>query len=215
MLLQDSAYIYVGGLSLELTEGDVITIFSQYGEIMDIHLPRDKDTGKKRGFGFLMYADQRSTVLAVDNLNGTTVLDRTLRVDHVKQYNQPKVRDDEGELQEAEQPSLNAAPRMIEAEAEDDDIDLEDPMAAYISSSRKKESSEDRARRKEEKRRRKEERELKRMRKERRESKGRHEHDPEHRPTSDHHRSRPRTRSRSPSPRRSSHHDRHREHRDR
>lgn len=29
---KDSAYIYVGGLDYELTEGDVVTIFSQFGE---------------------------------------------------------------------------------------------------------------------------------------------------------------------------------------
>ncbi|KPV73996.1 uncharacterized protein RHOBADRAFT_6771, partial [Rhodotorula graminis WP1] len=80
---KDSAYVNVGGLPPNLTEGDVITIFSQYGEIVDINMPRDPQTGKPRGFAWLMYADQRSTVLAVDNLNGATVLGRTLRVDHV------------------------------------------------------------------------------------------------------------------------------------
>ncbi|KAF7775794.1 hypothetical protein Agabi119p4_4187 [Agaricus bisporus var. burnettii] len=52
---KDSAYIFVGGLSYDLSEGDVITIFSQYGEIMDVNLPRDKETGKTKGFGFVMY----------------------------------------------------------------------------------------------------------------------------------------------------------------
>lgn len=66
----------------------MITIFSQYGEPVDVNLPRDKQTGKTRGFGFLMYEDQRSTVLAVDNLNGAKVLGRTLRVDHVTKYKQ-------------------------------------------------------------------------------------------------------------------------------
>ncbi|KAK0499594.1 hypothetical protein EDD18DRAFT_1329768, partial [Armillaria luteobubalina] len=89
---KDSAYIYVGGLNYELTEGDVITIFSQYGEVANVNLPRDKATGKQRGFGFLMYEDQRSTVLAVDNLNGAKVLGKTLRVDHVRDY-----KDAEGE----------------------------------------------------------------------------------------------------------------------
>ncbi|KDQ29624.1 hypothetical protein PLEOSDRAFT_11352, partial [Pleurotus ostreatus PC15] len=87
---KDSAYIFIGGLNFELTEGDVITIFSQYGEVMDVNMPRDKETGKPRGFAFLMYEDQRSTVLAVDNLNGAQVLEKTLRVDHVKNYKQPK-----------------------------------------------------------------------------------------------------------------------------
>jgi RNA-binding motif X-linked protein 2 len=36
---------------------------------MDLNLPRDKETGKTKDFGFFMYEDQRSTILAVDNLN--------------------------------------------------------------------------------------------------------------------------------------------------
>lgn len=80
---------------------------------MDVNLPRDKETGKTKGFGFLMYEDQRSTVLAVDNLNGANVLDRTLRVDHVKHYKQPKVKGEDGELVEPEEQSLNAKPELI------------------------------------------------------------------------------------------------------
>ncbi|PCH40951.1 hypothetical protein WOLCODRAFT_70930 [Wolfiporia cocos MD-104 SS10] len=110
---KDSAYIFIGGLHNELTEGDVIAIFSQYGEVMDVNLPRDKNTGKTRGFGFLMYEDQRSTILAVDNLNGAKVLERTLRVDHVKNYKQPKVKKEDGEWQEREEQSLNAKPEVI------------------------------------------------------------------------------------------------------
>jgi len=41
---------------------------------MDINLVRDKQTGKSRGYAFIAYEDQRSTVLAVDNLNGAKVL---------------------------------------------------------------------------------------------------------------------------------------------
>lgn len=127
---KDSAYVFAGGLSSDLTEGDVITIFSQwvhsshyslimntisrYGEIMDINMPRDKEAGKPRGFAFLMYEDQRSTVLAVDNLNGATVLGRTLRVDHVKNYKQPKTKNDDGEWVEAEEQNMNAKPQTIE-----------------------------------------------------------------------------------------------------
>ena len=80
---------------------------------MDVNLPRDKETGKTKGFGFLMYEDQRSTVLAVDNLNGAKVLDRTLRVDHVRNYKQPKVKGEDGEWADREEQSLNAKPEMI------------------------------------------------------------------------------------------------------
>jgi RNA-binding motif X-linked protein 2 len=59
-----------------------------------------------------MYEDQRSTILAVDNLNGANVLDKTLRVDHVKNYRQGK-RGEGGEWLEAEEQSFNVKPEMI------------------------------------------------------------------------------------------------------
>lgn len=40
-----SAYIFAGGLPYDLTEGDVLAIFSQYGELVDVNLVKDKDTG--------------------------------------------------------------------------------------------------------------------------------------------------------------------------
>merc|ERR1712126_204479 len=87
---KDSAWIFLGGLPYEMTEGDVICMFSQYGEPVHINLIRDHNTGKSKGFGFLCYMDQRSTILALDNLNATKVLGRTIRVDHVHQYKLPK-----------------------------------------------------------------------------------------------------------------------------
>jgi len=103
-------------------------------------MPRDKDTGKTKGFGFLMYEDQRSTILAVDNLNGARVLEKTLRVDHVKNYKQPKVKNEDGEWVDPEEQSFNAKPQLIEDVAEESDssavtgasIDPEDPMRDYL-----------------------------------------------------------------------------------
>ncbi len=45
----------------------------RWGELVDVRLMRDRKTGKSRGFGFIAYEDQRSTVLAVDNFNGAEV----------------------------------------------------------------------------------------------------------------------------------------------
>ncbi|KAM7301488.1 RNA-binding motif protein, X-linked 2 isoform X1 [Ixodes scapularis] len=91
---KDSAWIFVGGLDYELTEGDIICVFSQFGEIVNINLIRDKKTGKSKGYCFLCFEDQRSTVLSVDNLNGISLCQRTLRVDHVENYRPPKDSDD-------------------------------------------------------------------------------------------------------------------------
>merc|ERR1712137_1435044 len=88
-----SAWIYVGGLSFELSEGDVIAVFSQYGEIVNMNLVRDAKTGKSKGFAFICYEDQRSTVLAVDNFNGAKLLGRTLRCDHCASYHEEQKKD--------------------------------------------------------------------------------------------------------------------------
>lgn len=90
---RDTAYIYIGGLPFDLSEGDIITIFSQFGEPTFVNLIRDKETGKSRGFAFLKYEDQRSTDLAVDNLGGTTIMGRMIQVDHTRYKN----KDDENE----------------------------------------------------------------------------------------------------------------------
>lgn len=88
---RDTAFIYIGGLPFELSEGDIITIFSQYGEPVWIKLARDKETGKSRGFAWIKYEDQRSCDLAVDNLGGASIMDRIIRVDHARY----KPKDDE------------------------------------------------------------------------------------------------------------------------
>ena len=43
---KDSAWIFIGGLPYDLSEGDVICVFSQFGEIVHINLVRDLNTGK-------------------------------------------------------------------------------------------------------------------------------------------------------------------------
>ncbi|KAG8805118.1 hypothetical protein FRC17_005717 [Serendipita sp. 399] len=143
---KDSAYIFVGGLNFELTEGDVITVFSQYGEIVDIDMPRDKATGKRRGFAFLMYEDQRSTVLAVDNLNGAELLGRTLRVDHTLNYKQKELVD--GKWVDRETERLNVKPQAIEDERDEPEsdsasslasVDKEDPMRDYLLAQKREE----------------------------------------------------------------------------
>ncbi|KZV15546.1 hypothetical protein F511_32196 [Dorcoceras hygrometricum] len=96
---KDSAYVYAGGLPFDLTEGDLLAVFAQYGEIVDVNLVRDKGTGKSKGFAFLAYEDQRSTILAVDNLNGAQILGRTVRVDHVTKYKKLEEEDEETKQQ--------------------------------------------------------------------------------------------------------------------
>lgn len=100
---KQSAYVYVGGIPFDLTEGDLLAVFAQYGEIVDVNLVRDKGTGKSKGFAFVAYEDQRSTNLAVDNLNGAQILGRIIRVDHVSKYKKKEEEDEELEQQKREE----------------------------------------------------------------------------------------------------------------
>ncbi|KAK3524439.1 hypothetical protein QTP70_028661 [Hemibagrus guttatus] len=121
---KDSAWIFIGGFPYELTEGDIICVFSQYGEIVNINLVRDKKTGKSKGFCFLCYEDQRSTILAVDNFNGIKIKGRTLRVDHVSNYRPPKDSEDIDDLtrnlrEQGCAPTVVSSPK---SESEDEDL---------------------------------------------------------------------------------------------
>ena len=53
---------------------DTLINDSRYGEVVNINLVRDKVTGKAKGFAFICYENQQSTILAVDNFNGIKVL---------------------------------------------------------------------------------------------------------------------------------------------
>jgi RNA-binding motif X-linked protein 2 len=155
----DTAFIYIGGLPFELSEGDIITIFSQYGEPVFINLVRDKETGKSKGFCFLKYEDQRSCDLAVDNLGGANVMGRVLRVDHTryKKKDDEDLRDNthgESYIKDEDKVEIDLSsdatdgdkspqrPRLKEEEelaalmnAEDDD----DPMRGYLIEKKKEE----------------------------------------------------------------------------
>merc|ERR1712029_586849 len=103
--------------------GDVICMFSQYGEVVHINLIRDHTSGKSRGFGFLCYMDQRSTVLAVDNMGGVKVLRQLIRVDHVHTYKLPK------DLEKLDQDKKKlfmegCAPKPISADEESSEEEL-------------------------------------------------------------------------------------------
>ena len=160
---RDTAYIHIGGLPLDLSEGDVLLIFSQYGNPTDVKLARDKDSGKSRGFGWLKYEDQRSCDLAVDNLSGASVLGRLLSVDHARYKMKDGERETVGEEEEdgtgreGERTGGKRRRSSEESESEEErsmikeEVDLakllrehdeDDPMKAYLVQEKRKEVEE-------------------------------------------------------------------------
>ncbi|KAK7137914.1 hypothetical protein R3I94_013532 [Phoxinus phoxinus] len=69
--------IFVGGLKENIEENDLTDYFSQFGMIEKAEVITDKDTGKKRGFGFVHFEDNdsadKAVVLKFHMINGNKV----------------------------------------------------------------------------------------------------------------------------------------------
>ncbi|HDZ9482118.1 TPA: RNA-binding protein [Vibrio cholerae] len=71
--------LYVGNLPYKANESHVKELFAEYGEVFAVRLMKDKRTGKRRGFGFVVIAAGQAQT-AIDALNEKEYMQRTLKV---------------------------------------------------------------------------------------------------------------------------------------
>jgi len=83
-LKAETKTLYVGNLPYKANEGIVRELFSAHGTVFSVRLLKDKNTGKRRGFGFVEMA-LADAQRAVDKLNDTEFQQRTLKVREAKQ----------------------------------------------------------------------------------------------------------------------------------
>ena len=76
--------IYVGNLSFDTAETDLEQVFSQHGEVDEVQIITDRDTGRSRGFGFVKMRDDNAGRTAIEQLNGTDVAGRNIIVNEAK-----------------------------------------------------------------------------------------------------------------------------------
>ena len=76
--------IYVGNLNYNLSEDELEKVFSSYGEVASVKIIRDKYTDQSKGFGFIDMANDADAQKAIDELNGTEVKGRELRVNQAR-----------------------------------------------------------------------------------------------------------------------------------
>jgi len=86
---QSSKTLYVGNLPYRANESEVKDLFSEYGEVFAVRLMKDKRTGKRRGFGFVVMSSKDADY-AVSKLNEKEFGQRTLKV---REANDPKNED--------------------------------------------------------------------------------------------------------------------------
>ena len=75
-----SAKVFVGNLDFNTTKDEVQSLFSQIGEIKDVFLPMDRESGRPRGFAFVEFANDEDAAKAIEKFNGHDLSGRALRV---------------------------------------------------------------------------------------------------------------------------------------
>jgi RNA recognition motif-containing protein len=76
--------IYVGNLSLGITEEDLQKAFETFGEVEIVRVIKDVYTGRSKGFGFVEMLDGSNAKSAIDALDGTEIQGRALKVSEAR-----------------------------------------------------------------------------------------------------------------------------------
>ena len=100
--------IYIGNLAWKTKRSELQDLFENFGEVTKAFIVRDRKTRRSKGFGFVEMVDKDAAIAAIEALNNTEFLDRTIVVNEAK----PKTEDAEadepsGEDNQAEEAVTN------------------------------------------------------------------------------------------------------------
>jgi len=68
-----SGKVFVGGLNSDISDEDVRNHFSQFGKILDIEMPFDKQKGQRKGFCFIVYEAMDTVKAVLKNSSEATI----------------------------------------------------------------------------------------------------------------------------------------------
>ena len=80
-----STRLYVGNLSFQSTVDSVRAAFQEAGEVSDVHVVTDRETGRSRGFAFVTMGSPAEAQRAIQQLNGALLDGRPLRVNEAEE----------------------------------------------------------------------------------------------------------------------------------
>jgi cold-inducible RNA-binding protein len=72
--------LFVGNMSFQTTEADLRVLFEPFGQITRVHIGKDRETGRSRGFAFVEMANDDEAAKAMAALNGKEFGGRALKV---------------------------------------------------------------------------------------------------------------------------------------
>lgn len=82
--------MYVGNIPFSTSDDELKELFGEFGEVTDVHIPEDRESGRPRGFAFVTMDTKDAMVSAIKDLDGAEFGGRNLRV------NEAKPREDRG-----------------------------------------------------------------------------------------------------------------------
>ena len=76
--------IYVGNISYISSEDDLRDLFGRYGEVVDVRIITDRDSGRSKGFGFVEMSDDDQAKEAIEALDSKDFMGRDIRVNEAR-----------------------------------------------------------------------------------------------------------------------------------
>lgn len=79
--------LYVGNINYNLSEDELKSVFERYGKVDSVKIITDRDTGKSKGFAFVDMVNDQDAELAKNELDGTDLDGRNMRVNYATNQN--------------------------------------------------------------------------------------------------------------------------------
>jgi RNA recognition motif-containing protein len=72
-------------LNYQTTQTELETLFAEAGDVLEVFVPTDRNTGRPRGFAFVEFADESAVARAIEELDGREVGGRQIRVNEAQE----------------------------------------------------------------------------------------------------------------------------------
>jgi cold-inducible RNA-binding protein len=77
--------LYVGNLSFSTTQAAIESAFAAAGEVREVAMPTDRETGQPRGFAFVTMGTDQAANAAISQMNGLVLDGRTIKVNEAQE----------------------------------------------------------------------------------------------------------------------------------
>jgi len=76
--------LYVGNISFDTSEETLRNTFAEFGDVEEVAVITDRETGRPRGFAFVTMSDDEAARAAIEALNGKDIDGRSLNVNEAR-----------------------------------------------------------------------------------------------------------------------------------